>query len=247
MRGRVIIDCFPACASKYRTGYAVIVIDVIRATTTATTAISLGRRVFPVQTTDDAFNLVGRLDDPLLVGELGGNMPYGFDLTNSPTRLVDRIDVHRPMILVSSSGTQLLVNAMGSDAVYAACFRNISAVASHILANHRRVAILGAGSRGVFRREDQMGCAFVAKKLIDAGFECEDSSTSEIVARWDGAEPELAAGGKSAEYLRKSGQEEDLSFIISHHDDLQIVPTLVRDELVIAKPITTGEQLCGNC
>ena len=50
----VVIDCFPESAEKYRDGYAVVVIDVIRATTTATTAVSLGRRVFPAQTTDEA-------------------------------------------------------------------------------------------------------------------------------------------------------------------------------------------------
>ncbi len=33
---------------------------------------------------------------PLLVGELGGNMPFGFDLNNSPAALADRTDVAAP-------------------------------------------------------------------------------------------------------------------------------------------------------
>lgn len=151
MKSSVIIDCFPESAERYKSGYAIVVIDVIRATTTVTTAISLGRRVFPAQTSDEAFVLASTLDDPLMVGELGGNMPYGFDLTNSPAQIAERTDIQRPMVLVSSSGTQLLMNAAGSQAVYIACFRNLSAVADHIEGKHDRVAILGAGTRGQFR------------------------------------------------------------------------------------------------
>ncbi len=232
MSGTVIIDCFPESVRLYRSDYAIVVIDVIRATTTATTAASLGRRVFPVQTTDEAFVLASTLEDPLLVGELGGNMPYGFDLTNSPAQIAVRTDIHRPMILVSSSGTQLLTNAAGAQAVYVACFRNLSAAASYIAGRHERVAILGAGTRGQFRREDQMGCAWIAEKLIKAGYEAEAPQTIEYISRWKDVGPGEIQGGRSAEYLRKSNQERDLEFILDHVDDLDTIPCLVNNELV---------------
>lgn len=232
MKGTVVIDCFPKSAERYRSRYVIVVVDVIRATTVATTAVSMGRRVFPAQNTDDALVTAARLDEPLLVGELGGNMPYGFHLTNSPAQLAARHDVHRPMVLVSSSGTQLLLNAVGSEAIYIACFRNFSAVASHIALRHERVAVLGAGSRGEFRREDQMGCAWVAEKLIQAGFSAETQATTKYVSRWHGVSPEAIRGGHSAEYLNSTGQHADLEFILEHVDDLDIVPSLVDGELV---------------
>jgi 2-phosphosulfolactate phosphatase len=234
MKGSVVIDCFPESALRYRDGYAVVVIDVIRATTTATTAISLGRRVFNVQTTDEAFVLASTLQDPLLVGELGGNMPYGFDMTNSPAQITVRTDLHRPMILVSSSGTQLLLNAVGSEAIYVACFRNISAIAKYLAGRHDRIAILGAGTRGQFRREDQMGCAWLAEKLIKVGYVAETPQTKEYISRWKEVNPEEVRGGRSAEYLRQSGQEQDLEFILNHIDDLDAVPVLIGSELVMA-------------
>lgn len=234
MNGTVVIDCFPESAARYKDRYAIVVVDVIRATTTAVTAVSMGRRVFPVRTTDEAFVLASTLDRPLLVGELGGNMPYGFDLTNSPVAIATRSDVHRPMILVSSSGTQLLLNAGGSEAVYIASFRNFSAVAGHIAGRHERVALLGAGSRGRFRREDQMGCAWVAEKLLDAGYEAENDDTRGFIDRWKGASPGEARGGRSAEYLRETGQEHDLDFIVARIDDLDAVPALLNQELVMA-------------
>ena len=234
MKGTVVIDCLPESAERYRDRYAIVVVDVIRATTVATTAVSMGRRVFPAKTTDEASVIAATLKEPLLVGELGGNMPYGFDMTNSPVQITARKDVHRPMVLVSSSGTQLLLNAVGSKAIYLACLRNASAVARHIFGRHERVAILGAGSRGQFRREDQMGCAWVAGKLLDAGYRAETEKTSELVARWRHARVDELRSGKSAEYLVRSGQQHDLEFVLSHIEDLNTVPSLVGAELVAA-------------
>ena len=232
MKSTVVIDCFPDSAERYRDSHAIVVVDVIRATTVATTAVSLGRRVFPAQTTDDASVIAAALKHPLLVGELGGNMPYGFDITNSPVLVAARTDVHRPMVLVSSSGTHLMLNAVGSEAIYLACFRNVSAVARHIVGRHERIAILGAGSRGQFRREDQIGCAWVAEKLIDAGYAGESQRTRDLVSRWHNASPDEIRSGQSAQYLKQSGQQQDLEFILDHIDDLDTVPSLFNGELI---------------
>lgn len=242
MESSVVIDCFPESAKRYRDRYAIVVIDVIRATTTATTAVSLGRRVFPVKSTDQAFVLARRLENPLLIGELGGNVPYGFDLTNSPVQVAalsavpsgSFTDITRPLISLSSSGTQLLINSSESEAVYTACFRNISAVANHLAGRHQKIAILGAGSRGEFRCEDQMCCAWLAEKLVKVGYQPESSTTKEIISRWSGRGPEEVREGHSADYLTRTGQVHDLEFILHHIDDLDVVPILMNGELVRA-------------
>ena len=87
MSARVAIDSFPDAASRYP-GQAIVAVDVIRATTTAVTAVNRGHRLFVGASLEHATSLARKLDSPLLVGELGGNMPYGFDLQNSPS-LVD--------------------------------------------------------------------------------------------------------------------------------------------------------------
>ena len=237
----VVIDCFPESAERYLTRYAVVVIDVIRASTTATTALALGRRVLPARTSDEASVKAAALTNPLLAGELGGNKPFGFDITNSPAQIARRTDVDRPMVFVSSSGTQLLVNAAGAEAVYVACLRNVSAVARHLVAYHPRVAVLGAGTRGQFRREDQIGCALVARQLIDAGYAAETPTTTEIVERWRSAPIDVIRGGRSADYLRRSGQEDDLEFVLAHYDDLDTIPALVDGELIDAARQVRGQ------
>src|SRR5437868_13558101 len=100
---KVVIDCFPESARRYRKDFTVVAIDVIRATTTAISGVVTGRRCFPVASVDDAFALSKILHNPLLVGELGGNMPYGFHITNSPALIAEREDIRHQMILLSSS------------------------------------------------------------------------------------------------------------------------------------------------
>lgn len=245
----VVIDYLPACAEHYRNEYAIVVVDVIRATTTAITALNLGRDLYPVQTTDEAFVLAKQLKNPLLMGEQGGNIPYDFDLTNSPVQVTALsaipsgkfTDKSRPVILLSSSGTRLLMNAVGdeSHAVYVACARNFSAVANHLIGTHDKVAILGAGTRGEFRREDQMVCAWIAEKLVAANYEIESNRTRDLILRWTDATLESARDGNSANYLQRSGQTHDLEFILHHYDDLDIVPKLINGQLVVVsgKPV----------
>jgi len=251
MTGSVLIDCFPESADRHRSRCAIVAIDVIRATTTATTALRSGRRVFPARTSDEAFVVAATLDAPLLVGELGGNMPDGFDMTNSPAQIARRADTARPMVLVSSSGTQLLMNSAGSEAVYAACLRNHEAVARHLGGRHRRIAVLGAGTRGQFRREDQAACALVAHHLVECGYTPENQQTIDWIERWRALSKEsmceLIRAGRSADYLRRSGQEEDLAFVLEHLNDLGIVPQLRGRELVdaacVSSPCVTSERV----
>src|SRR5207245_6212928 len=152
----VVIACFPESLVSYRKGYAIVAVDGIRATTTAVTAVALGRRCFPVPSLDAVVPLAAKLTNPLLVGELGGSMPYGFDMNNSPADLEARTDIHRPMLLLSTSGTRLICGAAEGQAMYVACLRNHSAQIAYLAAHHPAVAIIGPGSRGEFREEDQL-------------------------------------------------------------------------------------------
>jgi 2-phosphosulfolactate phosphatase len=228
----VKIDVLPESARRYREGWAVVGVDIMRATTTAVTIAATGRRCLPVPTLEAAHERAARLERPLLIGELGGHLPEGFDGQNSPAEMASRNDFARPAVLLSSSGTRLLHEAVGAEAVYAACLRNAAAQAAALDARHERVAIVGAGTKGEFRREDQYGCAKIAERLLDAGWAPADEETREVVERWRGAPPEACDGGRSAEYLRRTGQLEDLAFVLSRIDDVEDVFAFDGDEIV---------------
>lgn len=216
----VAIGCYIDNTDHYHDSYAIVAVDVIRATTTAVTAVSMGRACYPVPSLEAATLRAAGLESPLLVGELGGNMPYGFDLTNSPAELAARTDVSRPMVLLSSSGTRLMCAADGASAVYAACLRNYVATARHLAAYHSKIALLGAATRGEFREEDQMCCARIAQELIEVGYVPENAATVSIVERWGGAPLSAFMASKSVEYLRRTGQLKDLEFILDHVRDV---------------------------
>ena len=216
----VVIDAYPAAALEYTGDYAIVAIDVIRATTTAMTAVATGRRCFVAPTVDAASVLAKDLDRPLLAGEIGGNMPFGFEMDNSPADIAERSDVERPMVLVTSSGTLLIHNAAQSRHAYLACFRNVAPTVRHLSARYRRVAVIGAGSRGEFREEDQFCCAQVAAGLLASGFTAGNDRTLEIVERWNAEPPDAWLRSNSVRFLRNTGQERDLEFILAHRNDL---------------------------
>src|SRR6266545_4385383 len=183
----VVIDVFADNKPDYDSDYAVVAVDVIRATTTAVTGVALGRQCFPVSSIEEAMSLAGTMPNPLLIGEVGGVMPHGFDLQNSPVQLGARTDVNRPMILLSSTGTRLISMFKGRKALYIACLRNLKATTDHLIANHPKVALVGAGTRGEFREEDQLCCAWIAERMIEQGcYKPENEMTAGIVECWSG-------------------------------------------------------------
>jgi 2-phosphosulfolactate phosphatase len=230
----VRIDVFLDLLGDYPRDAVVIGVDVIRSTTTAITCVAGGRRCFVVSNLEEAVQLRPLLDDPILAGELGGNMPYGFDLNNSPVAIAERqVDMIRPAILLSTSGTRLLRTAAEAHPVtLAACLRNWEAQAAELLLlRPEQVVLLGAGTRGEFREEDQLCCAWIAARLVDGGFEA-DRETRRLVDTWRGMPVEAIGEGASARYLRDSGQLADLTFILGHVNDIAATYEMRENEIV---------------
>ena len=234
-RKTVAIDCISEVVHPFGEGCAVVVIDVIRSITVAATAIESGRKCFFAPSVEAAFLLAKTLDNPLLVGEMGGSMPYGFDMNNSPVEIEIRKDILRPAIMVSSSGIPLLYSLRDCNSVYVSCIRNYGATIKHLAELCSRVVVLGAPTRGEFREEDQLCCAWIAEGLMKTGFVPEDNRTIAIVNNWKNKPVTVCGEGKSAEYLRRSGQVKDLDFILNHVNDLNSALSIRNDEIVKAK------------
>jgi 2-phosphosulfolactate phosphatase len=102
---------------------------------------------------------------------------------------------------------------------------------------------------GEFREEDQMCCAWLAGSLRTFGYRPKDETTAEIIEWWRGARTDDWIKGKSAAYLRNSGQIEDLEFILDHIDDLQAAFSLRDGEVVMestAMPRAEREKEFGD-
>jgi 2-phosphosulfolactate phosphatase len=95
----------------------VVVIDVLRAFTTAAYAFGSGARAVELVSTPEE-GLARKAEDPalLLVGEVGGRPIPGFDHGNSPERMSALDLAGRTLVLRSSSGVQGALAAHASSA-----------------------------------------------------------------------------------------------------------------------------------
>jgi 2-phosphosulfolactate phosphatase len=210
----------------------VIVSDVIRATTTATTAVDGANRCVPVATVADAFAEAGRWEDALLAGEQGGEAVPGFDLGNSPAA-VDAI-TGRTIVLLSTSGTRVLRAAEDAKDVYVGCLRNVTATARMVATTKRDVVFLAACTRGEFRDEDRLLAGWMTRQLAGSGYELADTLTRETLDQWGNAPASAMLQSASVAFLRSAGFEDDLEFILSHVDDLPYGIRFTGGELVRA-------------
>lgn len=214
-----LIDAFPDSAFRHRERDALVCIDVMLATTTLVSASRAGRRAFVAGDLQEARRLQASFPDARLAR--GREVPAqdGFELTDDPRPFEDAAGDARPLILFSPAGTTLIAHAAETGPVFLACFRNLGATAA-ALAGRRRVALLSAGHRDEWSCEDQMAAAWVAERLLEAGFAAEDRRTEDVVRRWKGISPSLAGWGNSAAWLRRDGRSEEVDFVMNHVDDV---------------------------
>lgn len=214
-----VIDATPESVGKYRETHAIVAIDVFRATTVIVTALACGHPIYPVSTVEEAAQAATRLRDPLLAGEQAGIMPDGFDLNNSPAA-IERLPNCRPIVLVTSAGTKLLSEARGASSIYVACLRNMIATAAQLIGTHGRIALIGAGTHGQPRPEDQYTCARIAELLLSQGYEPEDNRTVAELTEWRGVAVAEMRKSPSADFLRRTRQVDDLEFALTRIDDI---------------------------
>jgi 2-phosphosulfolactate phosphatase len=101
----------------------VVVIDVLRAFTTAAYALAAGAtEIIPVRTVAEAVALRQRLPDALIAGEVLGTRVPAFDLGNSPSEVLRTPLAGKRLIQRTSGGTQGLVRAAGATTVLAGSF-----------------------------------------------------------------------------------------------------------------------------
>jgi 2-phosphosulfolactate phosphatase len=116
------------------TGVAVA-IDVIRAYTTAAYGLAAGaERILLTGTVAEALALRERFPGALVMGEVGGLPPDGFDFGNSPSALAGLDLSGRTLIQRTSAGTQGAVRAARAEFLFGAAFVVAAATARAIRA-----------------------------------------------------------------------------------------------------------------
>lgn len=110
-KSRIIIDFDPSSAKKYVTNkYNIVVVDVLRATSTIIVALSQGaRKIIPCVEIEEA-EYYQKSAQAVLVGERKAEKVPGFDYTNSPFELSKVNLIDKIIAITTSTGTSLSMN-----------------------------------------------------------------------------------------------------------------------------------------
>ncbi|MFA5663389.1 2-phosphosulfolactate phosphatase [Castellaniella sp.] len=152
---------------------AVIVLDIIFATTSITAALQAGvERIIPALHFDDAVRLhrESGAGDSVIAGELNAE-PFPGGLPFDPLALAQADLAGKTLIYATTNGTVALRQAQGFRLTCAASLLNTMAVVRHLLARsdeYSDIVIVCAGSRGRFSLEDFFGAGYVVQCLRQA-------------------------------------------------------------------------------
>ena len=138
----------------------VLVIDVLRASTSIAAALNNGARaVIPFQGVDEAMTRARSLErsDVLLAGERKMVPIRGFDLGNSPGEFTPAVVQGKTIVMTTTNGTAALAGAQGAHEVLVGSFANYSVVVAWLRAAARAdksITLVCAGTDGRFALED---------------------------------------------------------------------------------------------
>ena len=147
---------------------AVVVIDVLRAFSTAAYAFAAGaRQIRLVSSVEEALELRRKIPGALVMGEVQGLPVPGFDLSNSPPQF-DGLDLSgRLLIQRTTSGTQGAVRSRRAEHLLATSFVNAAATARAVRwLSPARVTFVITGRRWGGWGDEDAACADYLETLL---------------------------------------------------------------------------------
>ncbi len=140
---------------------AVVVIDVLRAFSTAPVAFDRGaQKIYPVLKVEEAFDRREHHPDLILMGEQDCHPIDGFDLGNSPVAAAQFPFEGRTAVQRTTAGTRGLVTCGDAPALFAASFLVAAAtVAALRTLACRRVAFVITGTVHYGNADEDLACA----------------------------------------------------------------------------------------
>ena len=169
---------------------SVVIIDVFRAFTTAAVALAKGaEKIVVVGGVEEAIGLRDAGIGQICMGEVGGRMPEGFDLGNSPYEATQADLAGKTIIQRTGAGTQGIVAAKQATRLYAGSLVTAKATARALAAHApERVTLVAMGLDGKARTDEDELCAIHLRNLLQ-GREGSLSGTRDVIL----AGPQIAA------------------------------------------------------
>jgi 2-phosphosulfolactate phosphatase len=148
----------------------VVVIDVLRASSTIVTALMNGAKaVIPVADMGEASKISMNVDSDnyLLCGEKDGEKIEGYDLGNSPLKYSEDVVKGKTLIFNTTNGTKAIKKTLGSSQVFIASFLNVSTVVKQLSEVNKEIVLVCAGWKGRLAFEDMLLAGNIIHDLCD--------------------------------------------------------------------------------
>src|SRR6188768_1082553 len=162
----------------------VVIIDVLRATSTIATALNNGaKNIIPVETVAECIRL-GKQIASITAGERDGHVAEGLVHGNSPFEYPRSFIEGKTLVLTTTNGTKLLHMALerGAKAIITGSFPNLSAVYDYLVARKMPVVLGCAAWKDRVNIEDTLFAGAVISR-IKQHFEinCDSSQMAETM------------------------------------------------------------------
>lgn len=216
-------------------GKVVVVIDVLRATSTMTVALDQGaNKVIPVESIEECLSYKNK-PDHILAGERGGQKVQGFSYGNSPFEFMDGVVKGKTLVLTTTNGTRAIEMSKSAYHVIAAGFLNFSAVANWIINESRDTLLLCSGWRDKFNLEDTVFAGAMINYLKEHFLVDSDSAFAAEKLYLNSRKNMLHFMKQSSHYKRlaKFGVVNDIKYCL-RPDLSSVVPILKNNALVRA-------------
>lgn len=198
--------CFtPLLFPAFRNSSAiVIVVDILRATSTIVTAFMNGvKTVIPVATLEEA--RAYKEKGFLVAAERDGIVRDFADFGNSPYNFKKEAIENKDIVYSTTNGTHSIMIAKDSYRVLIGAYLNLGALVDYVIAENRNVVVLCAGWKNKFNLEDTIFAgAFVEEMLKCDDFETICDSTYASIDLWNLAKKDIMG------YIEKAAQRHRL-------------------------------------
>ncbi|MET3875359.1 2-phosphosulfolactate phosphatase [Chitinophaga sp. OAE865] len=212
----------------------VVIIDVLRATSTICTALYNGAsRVIPVASVEECVN-IGRAIGGITAGERDGRIAEGLAYGNSPFEYPREFVENKTLVLTTTNGTKLLHMAKDAIQIITGSFPNISAVCDYLVAQNQNVILGCAAWKDRVNMEDTLFAGAVVSR-IKQHFDVNCDSAIAAETLYHSAKNDIYTFMRQASHYKRLAQyglEKDIHYCLTA-DGASVLP-LFRDGELIA-------------
>jgi 2-phosphosulfolactate phosphatase len=195
----------------------VVVIDVLRATSSIVEALVNGARsILPVAGVDEAVRRADEFgrENVLLCGERDAEPIRGFHLGNSPLEFTREVVAGKTLIMTTTNGTGALLTGSAGAFCLAGSLLNARAVARRLAELNGAALLLCSGREGAFALEDAICAGRIARHVRELAGTVTGNDALGATLRLSRSMPSVRTLSRSAagRRLDEIGRHDDIAF-----------------------------------